>query len=376
MLPSDGLTHPRAAWIAWSSLLLLCAMSIAACSDDIPEWSTDSPAIETPRLPAQSYVPLAHVRSPLQGALRYASWLGQANNVDSAVSYLIAEPTSSYGVLVLGAACSQGGIELYMFGPKETAADAFVVEVSIDGGNPERQRWLGVGSLGLELVGEDAQSFYSELRFAEHLSVAVPELHIGPADVPVSQLLNTPLHDNLDYCGDYHPTERRVAEQTHVPLTGVSGAVSPYLTYEAVESAFGSRTILTSSVQVAPLQADESVPDLRLVLLCNAAGQLLTRFEGMSPEHVSSIPFEFIVTMDDSVETKSEWWVSSDGEEVVADVGSGGLIAGMLLAGSMTLQVPDLDIGPVIFDLTGLLETPIQGNFDHCGAYAENKFNS
>ena len=100
MLPSDGLTPPKSAWIAWSSLLLLCVIAIAACSDDIPARSTESETIETPRLPAQTYVPLAHVRSPLQGALRYASWLGQANNVDSAVSYLIAEPTSSYGVLV------------------------------------------------------------------------------------------------------------------------------------------------------------------------------------------------------------------------------------------------------------------------------------
>ncbi|MCY4619333.1 MAG: hypothetical protein OXD50_12420 [Chloroflexi bacterium] len=376
MLPSDGVTHPRAVWIAWSSLLFLCAISIVACSDDIPEWSTDSETMETSRLPTQTYVPLAHVQSALRGPLHYSSWLGRENHIDSAVSYLIAEPAASYGALVFQVACTQGEVEFYMIGPQETVADSFAVEVKVDGGSAEQQRWQGVGSLGLELVGKDAQSFYSELRFAEHLSITVPELRIGPADVPVRQLLNTSIQDNLDYCGDYHPTERRVAEPTHMPLTGVGGAVSPYLTYEAVESVFGSRIILTSSVRVAALQADESVPGLRLVLLCSGVGRFVVRFEGLSLEHVSSRPLEFIVTMDDSVATRSEWWISSDGDEVVADVEEVGLLAGMLLADSMTLQIPDLEIGPVVFDLTGLLETPIQGNLDHCGAYAENKSSS
>ena len=373
MLPSDRLTHPRAALIAWSSLLLLCAVAAVACSDDIPEWSTNSETIETSRLPTQTYVPLDGVRSPLQGPLHYSSWLTQHVHAYSAVSYFIVEPAASYGVLEFAVACTQGRVEFHMFGPKETAADSFAVEVRIDADSAIQQRWQGVGSRGLELTGEDARSFYAKLRFAAHLSIAVPELGIGPAKVPVGQLFNTPLQDNLDYCGDYHPTERRVAEPTHVPLTGVSGAVSPYLTYKAVESAFGSRIILTSSVRIAPLQADESVPGLRLVLLCSAAGQLLVRIEGLNREHASNDPFGFIVTMDDSNATKSELWVSGDGEKAVADVEEGGLLVGMLLADSLTLQVPDLEIGPVVFDLTGLFETPIQSNLDHCGAYAERE---
>ena len=54
----------------------------------------------------------------------------------------------------------------------------------------------------------------------------------------------------------------------------LSGAVSSDLTFEAVESAFGSRSILISSARVASLKADQSVPDLRLVLLCSGAGRL------------------------------------------------------------------------------------------------------
>ncbi len=369
-------SHPRAAWIAWSSLLLLCAVAAVACSDDIPEWPTDSPAIETARLQPQTYVPLVGVQSPFQGPLHYASRLVQAGYVHSGVSYLIAEPAARYGVLEFAVTCTHGTVKFQMIGPREIAVDSFTVEVDIDGGSAEQQRWQGVGSHGLELIGEDAQSFYVALRFAEHLSITVPELGIGPAKVPVGQLFATPLQGNLDYCGDYHPTERRVAEPTHVPLTDVSGSVSPYLTYEAVESAFGSRTILTSSVRLEPLQADESAPGLRLVLLCSGVGHLHVRFEGLSPELVPNGPFELIVTIDDSLATKSEWWVSNDGEEVVADVGESSPFAGMLLADSMTLQIPDLEVGPVVFDLTGLLETPIQGNFDHCGAYAENKSNS
>ena len=376
MLPSDGLTHPRAVLIAWSSLLLLCAVAVVACNDDIPDWSADPATVETARLQPETYVPLAGAQSPLQGPLHYSSWLGQDNHVYSGVSYLIAEPDASYGVLEFAVACTQGRVEFHMFGAKETAADSFAVEVRIDSGSAVQQRWQGVGARGLELIGEDARSFYAELRFAKHLSITVPELRIGPADVPVSRLFNTPLQDNLDYCGDYHPTERRVAEPTRVPLTGVSGALSPYLTYEAAESAFGSRIILTSSVRVAPLQADESVTDLRFVLLCSGAGQFRVRLEGLNLEYVSNGLSEFIVTMDDSIATNSKWWVSSNGEEVVADVGESGLFAGILLADSMTLQIPDLEIEPVVFDLTGLLETPIQANLDHCGSYAEGESTS
>ena len=54
----------------------------------------------------------------------------------------------------------------------------------------------------------------------------------------------------------------------------LSGAVSPDLTFEAVESAFGSRSILTSSARVASLKVDQSVPDLRLALLCSGAGRV------------------------------------------------------------------------------------------------------
>lgn len=57
----------------------------------------------------------------------------------------------------------------------------------------------------------------------------------------------------------------------------------------------------------------------------------------------------------------------ADHEEIV-------LLAGLLLADTMTLTSPDLNpdlnIGQVVFDLTGLFDTPVQGNIDHCGAYA------
>ncbi len=57
----------------------------------------------------------------------------------------------------------------------------------------------------------------------------------------------------------------------------------------------------------------------------------------------------------------------ADHEEIV-------LLAGLLLADTMTLTSPDLNpdlnIGQVVFDLTGLVDTPVQGNIDHCGACA------
>ena len=45
---------------------------------------------------------------------------------------------------------------------------------------------------------------------------------------------------------------------------------------------------------------------------------------------------------------------------------------GLLLADTMTITIPQLAIGPVTFDLRGMFDTPVQGNLDHCGNYAQN----
>ena len=72
----------------------------------------------------------------------------------------------------------------------------------------------------------------------------------------------------------------------------VSGAVSSDLTFEAVESAFGSRSILTSSARVASLKVDQSAPVLRLALLCSGAGRL---YKGPFSAGVPVIPTEISV---------------------------------------------------------------------------------
>ena len=76
--------------------------------------------------------------------------------------------------------------------------------------------------------------------------------------------------------------------------------------------------------------------------------------------------------MDSAQTTTTDWWFMSDGEQVTADPDGSLVLPGLLLAETMILAIPHLQIGPLEFDLCGLFETPVQGNIDHCGHYADS----
>ena len=299
-------------------LSLLCAVAIAACTDEIAELPAVSQEQKAARLAPQSYAPLVDVGSPIRGSVHYASWLGHGI-VESSVVLLAPEPNARYGALRFGVACVQEGIQIDLLGLSRVGAGEVEVELSIDGTNSQTQIWQEAGVLGLQLVGEQAQALYADLRPAQQLSITIPAYKIGPLDLAISEIFETPLQESLDYCGDYHPTERRVVEPTHVPIVGVNGSATPYLTFQAVESEFGSRSVLTTSIRLAPIEAPESARDLRFLLLCNGAGQFRIRLVGLSGKYVSAESIQVLETLDNSVATTSRWWITSDGDDVVAD---------------------------------------------------------
>ena len=342
--------------------IFVCAVALVACDGQ------SDPSAE--RLPPQTYVPLVDVPSLLSGAVHhFARQVG--GFVYSGVVLLTSDPNARYGVLSVEVACGDDELEIYLFGLPDAASPGDVeVLLGIDGEQPQAQSWQGLGVLGLELTGERADQLYAELRSAQRLTVTIPEVQIGPTDLPIEELFNSPIQDNLDYCGDYHPTDRRVQDPDYVPLVGENGSTVPHITYDATESTFGSRTVLTTTVRVAPESENQAHSDLRIALSCNNAGATSIRLEGL-PQNVG--PHESLdvsIKLDDAVTTTHQWRFQIRTGTVIGEPESPGLISGLLLGSRLSLTVRELGIEQVQFNLEGLFETPVQGNLDHCGHYA------
>lgn len=354
-------------------LLLLSTVTGAACADDDGDSSLSPRQQEQERLPRSTYAPVVNVYSPSMGAVSYGSWLEGRGGVGSSVVILVREPSARYGALHLQIACLQDEINIFLFGlPDAASPDQVEVVLAFDLGSPQTQFWQGAGVLGLELTGDPADELYAVLRHVQRLSVTVPEVGVGPTEFPVAQLFDTPIQGNLDYCGDYHPSEWRLHEPKYVPLVGVSGKAGEHLTYEASERDFGGRSVLSTVVQVAPMRASDAVSNVRLTLSCRVSGNIEVQLEGLPRREQTSQFVAVTMTMDEGEPTTDVWWIETSADSVVADTESYGLLSGVLLAETMTLSIPDLDIEYAEFDLRGLFHTPLQGNLDHCGRYDES----
>lgn len=354
-------------------MLVLCAVVGAACANDDHDSSLSPPGQQQERLPTSTYAPVVHVYSPSLGDVNYGSWLEGRGGVGSSVVALVREPSARYGALHLQIACLQEEINVFLFGlPDAESPGQVEVVLTMDLGRPQTQLWQGAGVLGLELTGDRADDLYAVLRDVQRLSVTIPQAGIGPIEFPVSQLFATPIQGNLDYCGDYHPTERRLHEPMYVPLVGVSGNAGEHLTYEASVREFGRRTVLSTVIQVAPRQESEPVSNVRLTLSCRESGNIEVQLEGLPRRERASQFVAVTMTMDGGTPTTDEWWIATSADSVVADTESYGLLSGLLLADAMTLSIEELDIESAEFDLRNLFETPVQSNLDHCGRYAES----
>jgi hypothetical protein len=362
-------------WTAGRALLggalILALWCAAAACDDEAEDDDATSQQQVERFPPKTYVPLVDAYSPIRGTVHYGSWLWQGD-VDSSFALIVPDPVASYGALRFEVGCSKGEMYAYLAGVGDVGSGKVEVELSIDLDESETQRWQGDGVLGLSLGAESARALFERLRDAEQLELTILELRPGPTSIPIGELSRTPIIANLDYCGDYHPIEHRIVEPDYEPIVGLIGSVGPHLTYESIEKAFGSRSILTTTVKVASYTEDEAAIDLRLAITCNDSGRIGIRLEGLPVDTSTAEPIPVSITMDDASATTDDWWFVNDGGRVVADAGEIALLPALLLADHMTLAIPLLGIGPLEFDLSGMFETPVQGNIDHCGHYAES----
>ena len=362
----------RSGTIHRAVLLCFCAllfcMGAAACDEEVdPAETTSQAAVE--RLPPNTYIPLVDAYSPNRGSVHFASWLWH-HDVGSSFVLVVPDPVARYGALRLAIACSEGELSVYLAGTPDVGGGEVDVVLRMDLNERHTQSWQGDGVLGLSLGREPARAMYESLRGAKLLELAVPELQLGPTSMPIGELSRSPIIGNLDYCGDYHPTERRVVEPEYVPVVGLTGAAGPHLTYESLEETFGSRTVLTTTVRLASYTEDETVSDVGLVISCNDSGRLGILLEGLPDDSPSgSIPVS--ITIDQSATSTDDWWFLNAGERMTAAPGGIPLLPALLLADHMSLSIPLLGIGPLEFDLRGMFDTPVQGNIDHCGHYAE-----
>ncbi len=351
--------------------LLACmfiAIAIAACNDD---GSDPSAAGEAATLPPGTFVPLVNAYSPLSEQIQYVT-AESREYLYSAAAVLVQDASAAYGALVFQIACTGDEIEISFYNVLETASPGKVeVEVRFDGGERQTWAWQGASVLGLDLLGDAAEDFFAEMSDAETMSVTIPDVQVGPTDIPIADLLQTPIRGNLEYCGDYHETERQVLDFDYEPVVGLSGTAGPHITYQATESSFGSRSVLTTVLQVAPEDVDPSLSELRLSITCANSRYTTVRLEGLPPSARGIPAVAVTILLDDAEPVTESWWIKTDADRITADTETSSLWRGLAFAESMTLTIPRLEIGPLRFDLRGLFETPVQGNLDHCGWYAD-----
>ncbi|MXX48458.1 MAG: hypothetical protein F4Z38_09195 [Chloroflexi bacterium] len=177
----------------------------------------------------------------------------------------------------------------------------------------------------------------------------------------LTNLLGTPIQTNFDNCGrDYWPPER-----TYVPVVAAEQQSSRQLRYRAHENEDGT---ISTSVQLTAIAVLE---DERAVLLgahCLSSSAL--QLELAVPQILEPGEVEVTLTIDDRPAHTNTWntatWRASG---FLHPPSNAQLMAQLRRASVLTVEVPELLTVPLIFQLSGMFETPVQGNLDECGFY-------
>ena len=170
----------------------------------------------------------------------------------------------------------------------------------------------------------------------------------------------------------------------YTPLVGASGWVSESIDYSSSYDENGVQTRVVSRV------ASENAPDGALFLtqacwnsnihrlqidgLPGPAGAMLVmtgEIDGTSTAERQLVEVE--VAIDDGDEETQFWQLIGPTERPTASAGAlaPDLLEAMREAASLTVTLVGSGLPAATFDLRGMFDTPVQGNIDECGNYAD-----
>lgn len=177
----------------------------------------------------------------------------------------------------------------------------------------------------------------------------------------LTKLLGTPIQTNFDNCGrGYWPVAR-----TYVPVVDLQERSTRYLSHMARKNDDGT---VSSSISLAALNVPEGDATSHLRFHCiNSSG-----FQGelvVSPV-VEAEEVEVSLTVDNRPTETTTWLVTSSATNSFLHPPSNAELMAMLRSASdVIVEVNGIIPGQLQFQLSGLFDTPVQGNLDECGYY-------
>lgn len=177
----------------------------------------------------------------------------------------------------------------------------------------------------------------------------------------LTNLLGTPIQTNFDNCGrEYWPVAR-----TYVPVVGLQERSSRYLRHTARRNNDGT---VTTYVSLAALNVPEGDAPSLLEFHCIDS----SAFQGVLVVRsvVEAEEVEVSLTVDHRPTETATWIVTSSATNSFLHPPSNAELMSMLRSASVAIvEVAGINPGQLRFQLSGLFNTPVQGNLDECGYY-------
>ena len=297
--------------------------------------------------------------------LDYPEWLGgQSNTVVSIEAR--GEPAGADGLpLVLEIGC-HGQDRLLTIDFLTLAEGRFPVRIRVD-----NEEWID-DQWHLQAL-EDWRSYaifelnYGMLRTGSVLEIELLTSSVIRTSFDLTNLFNTPVQPNIDNCGE----EPWPQERTYVPIVNVTSMPNDRVSYRVGSpgaNGFGSQVWVQTANPERPSQV------LSLAMSCmgtNGPQRLSLRGLGGIEGFGTAVETAVSLVIDEGAPQVLIWraisWEETGQSNVWID--GGREIALLRNASMVTIDVPASGLGPVIFDLDGFFETPVQGNIDECGNY-------
>lgn len=177
----------------------------------------------------------------------------------------------------------------------------------------------------------------------------------------LTNLLGTPIQTNFDNCGrDYWSPAR-----TYVPVVAAEEQSSRHLLYWSHENEDGTVSTTVRLSAIAALE-DERAALLRAHCLGSSGLQL----DLVLPMMMEAGEVEITLIIDDRP-AGTNTWVTEPWREgaFLHPPWNAQLMAQLRGASVLTVAAPELFTVPLTFQVSGMFETPVQGNLDECGFY-------
>ena len=286
------------------------------------------------------------------GTLQYSADLDVEGRLNSVVT------AHSEEGLQLQIGCFNGARRIQLAGTASDASGA--IALTIDDVQSEAIWRVVEDGDSSVLRPADAGRLLERLRAADTLAVTVDES--TSATFSLSGMFETPIQANLDQCGNY-------TDQAWQPLTELQeGRTDEGVFYRVSYPDWNDGERFTS-VSIAATGGSRSGRGelTELHFHCYGGRQFNTFVSGLPID-----PGEHVVRsrLDDGAWVEERWSTRIDESgNTVADVGTiQGDYDRLLEAQTLELEFPSTPVMRRSFDLNALFDTPVQTNFDNCGA--------